>query len=165
MKLCRYNWHSAGSMGWPFPMLKYEYIFQIKHTDAILSNSTRKLLCFEICKMLITVLKKYISCVICYNFPHLSVYTQCFNQLVHKYVKQKLTKHTRCFRCRWRWLYLPCSRALQATEPSLNHHTRHNCTEFLLQGTQKKWATGQCWSILCQNSVATSRTFQMWWDR
>jgi len=19
---CRYNWHSAGSLGWPFPMLK-----------------------------------------------------------------------------------------------------------------------------------------------
>ena len=22
-KLCRHNWHSAGSLGWPFPMLKY----------------------------------------------------------------------------------------------------------------------------------------------
>jgi len=20
---CRYNWHSAGSLGWPFPMLRY----------------------------------------------------------------------------------------------------------------------------------------------
>jgi len=28
---------------WPFPMLKYKYIFQIKYTEAILSNSTRKL--------------------------------------------------------------------------------------------------------------------------
>ena len=27
-------------MGWPFPMLKYKYIFQIKYTEAILSNST-----------------------------------------------------------------------------------------------------------------------------
>jgi len=27
----------------PFPMLKYQYIFQIKCTEAILSNSTRKL--------------------------------------------------------------------------------------------------------------------------
>ena len=26
-KVCRYNWHSAGSRGWPFPMLKYKYIF------------------------------------------------------------------------------------------------------------------------------------------
>jgi len=51
MKVCRYNWHSAASMGWPFPMLKYEYIFEIKHTEAILSNSTRKLLWFEISKM------------------------------------------------------------------------------------------------------------------
>jgi len=29
MKVCRHNWHSAGSgtLGWPFPMLKYKYIF------------------------------------------------------------------------------------------------------------------------------------------
>jgi len=51
----RYNRHSAGSMGWPFPLLKFEYIFQIKYTEAILSNSTRKLLRFEITKILIAV--------------------------------------------------------------------------------------------------------------
>jgi len=34
-KVCRYSWHSAGFPGWPFPMLKYEYIFQIKYTEAI----------------------------------------------------------------------------------------------------------------------------------
>jgi len=28
------NWHSAGSLGWPFLMIKYKYIFQIKHTEA-----------------------------------------------------------------------------------------------------------------------------------
>jgi len=54
-KVCRYNWHSAGSLGWPFPMLKYKYIFQIKYTEAILSNITRKLFWFEISKMLIAV--------------------------------------------------------------------------------------------------------------
>jgi len=43
-KLCRYNWHSAGSVCWPFPILKYKYIFQIKYTKAIVPNSTRKLL-------------------------------------------------------------------------------------------------------------------------
>jgi len=52
-KVCRYNWHSAGFLGWPFPVLKYQYIFQIKYTEAILSNSTRKALWFEITKMLI----------------------------------------------------------------------------------------------------------------
>jgi len=36
-------------------MLKYEYILQIKYTEAILSNSTRKLWRFEITKMLIEV--------------------------------------------------------------------------------------------------------------
>jgi len=29
-KVRRYNWSSAGSLGWPFPMPKYKYIFQIK---------------------------------------------------------------------------------------------------------------------------------------
>jgi len=37
-------------------MLKYKYIFQIKYAEAILSNSTGKLLWFEITKMLIAVL-------------------------------------------------------------------------------------------------------------
>ena len=40
--MCRYNWHSAGSLNWPFLMLTYKYIFQIKYTEAISSNSTGK---------------------------------------------------------------------------------------------------------------------------
>jgi len=36
-------------------MLKYKYIFQLKSTEAILSNSTRKLLQSEITKMLAAV--------------------------------------------------------------------------------------------------------------
>jgi len=54
-KVRRYSWHSAGSLGWPFPVLRCKCIFQIKYTDAILSNSTQKLLWFEISKMLIAV--------------------------------------------------------------------------------------------------------------
>jgi len=54
-KVCRYNWHSASFLGWPFPVLKYKYIFQIKYTEAILSSSTRKLSWFEITGMLIAV--------------------------------------------------------------------------------------------------------------
>jgi len=34
---------------------QYEYIFEIKYTEVILSNSTRKLLWFEITKMLIAI--------------------------------------------------------------------------------------------------------------
>jgi len=34
-KVCRYNWHSAGSLDRPFPMPKYKYIFQIKYMEAI----------------------------------------------------------------------------------------------------------------------------------
>ena len=45
---------------------KYRYICQIKYTEAILLNSTRKLLWFEISKMLIAVKNKFI--VISYNF-------------------------------------------------------------------------------------------------
>jgi len=46
-------------------MLKYEYIFPTKHTEAILLNSTRKLLGFEITKMLIAVLEnKFIVIII-----------------------------------------------------------------------------------------------------
>jgi len=51
------QWHSAGFRGWPFPTLKYKYILQIKYTEAILSNSTLKLLRLEITKMSIEVLK------------------------------------------------------------------------------------------------------------
>jgi len=55
--VCRYNWHSAGSPGWSFPVLKYQYIFQTKYTEAISSNGTRKLLWSEITKMPIAVKK------------------------------------------------------------------------------------------------------------
>jgi len=50
-------------MGWQFPVLLYKCIFRIKYTDAILiilSNGARKLLWFEISKMMIAVLKKEI---------------------------------------------------------------------------------------------------------
>jgi len=47
---------------------KYKYIFQIKYTEAILSDSTRKLLWFEIAKMLIEVFFKVN--IIYYNFRH-----------------------------------------------------------------------------------------------
>jgi len=29
-KVCRYNWHSAGSLGWPFPMVEYSVYFSNK---------------------------------------------------------------------------------------------------------------------------------------
>jgi len=57
-KVRRQFWHSAGSLGWPFPTLKYLYFLQIKYTKAILSNRTRRLLWSEITKMLIAVSEK-----------------------------------------------------------------------------------------------------------
>ena len=50
-------------------MLKYEYILQIKYAEAILSNSTRKLLRLETTKLL-RQFKKQIYSVIYYNFRH-----------------------------------------------------------------------------------------------
>jgi len=50
-KVCRYNWHSAGSLGWQFPMLKYYYIFQTALKDW-----------FEITKMVIAVQEKNSLC-------------------------------------------------------------------------------------------------------
>jgi len=49
-------WAGYGSLGWLFPMLKCKYIFPIKSMEAILSNSTRKLLWFEIIKMLTAII-------------------------------------------------------------------------------------------------------------
>jgi len=49
---------------------KYKYIFQIKYTEALLSNSTRKLLRFEITKVLLQF-KKLFYCVIYYNLRHI----------------------------------------------------------------------------------------------
>jgi len=34
-KVCRCSWHSAGSLGWPLPVLKYKYLFRLKYTKAI----------------------------------------------------------------------------------------------------------------------------------
>ena len=53
------------SLGWPFPTLKYKYIFQIKCTEAILPNSTRKRLWLEITKTLNAVLKINLVCYFC----------------------------------------------------------------------------------------------------
>jgi len=72
MKVCRYNYHSASSMGWPFEMLKYWYIFQIKYMEAILSNSTRKLLRLEISKMLTAFLKNNVIVLFIIIFSTLS---------------------------------------------------------------------------------------------
>jgi len=42
-------------------MLKYQYIFQIKYTESISSNSTRELLWFEITEMLIAVFRNKLT--------------------------------------------------------------------------------------------------------
>jgi len=66
---CRYNWHSASSLDWPFPMLKYSHIFQVKHTEAVLLNNTWKLLRFEVTEMPIEVYEKNYRVIYC-DFRH-----------------------------------------------------------------------------------------------
>jgi len=71
-KVCRYSRHSAGSLGRPFPMLKYKYISEIKYTEAIfLSDSARKtvtdFLKLPNCRL---QFKNNFFRVICYNFRH-----------------------------------------------------------------------------------------------
>jgi len=60
-------------------MLKYKYIF---HTEAILSNSTRKLLWFEITKMLIAVLKNKLMVLLIIIFGTLSFPVRFGSRLV-----------------------------------------------------------------------------------
>jgi len=48
---------SFPSLAWPFPVLKYKYIFQIKYTEAIFIKQHSELLRFEISEMLIAVLR------------------------------------------------------------------------------------------------------------
>jgi len=87
-KVCRYNWHSADFLGWPFSMLKCNYIFKIKYTEAILSNSTRKLLWFEITNMLIAVKKIKFIVLFIIIFGTLSSPVQCHKKLVNRSKKQ-----------------------------------------------------------------------------
>jgi len=53
--VCRYNW-----LGLVISNAKIQVFFQIKYTEAILSSNTRKLLWFEITKMLIALKNKFI---------------------------------------------------------------------------------------------------------
>jgi len=61
-KVCRYNWHSAGSLVWPLPMLKYKYIFQIKYTEATFIKQHSELSGFEITKLIIVVQEEKLLC-------------------------------------------------------------------------------------------------------
>jgi len=50
-KVCRYNWHSAGSLGWPFSVLKYKYILKIKYTETVYQTALGNCYGLEITKM------------------------------------------------------------------------------------------------------------------
>ena len=93
----RYSWHSACSLGWPFPMLRYKCIFQVKYTEATLSNSTRKLSWFEITKRWLQFKKKNYR-VIYYNFRHtfVPIYWSTRLRSVKKLLEGDAQSHTHC---------------------------------------------------------------------
>ena len=77
--MCRYNWHTAGSLGWP-STLKYKYILRIKYAEAvegILSNDTRKLLRFQKLPKFWLQFNERNYCVIYHSFRHIFVAYCC----------------------------------------------------------------------------------------
>jgi len=76
-------------------MLKYKYIFEIQHTEAILSNSTRKLLRFEITKMLIAVCEKNYR-VIYYNLRDTFVRCCAFRYTAYCDSSRRTQEHYFC---------------------------------------------------------------------
>ena len=68
-KVCRYIWHSAGSLGWPFLMLKYKYIFPIRYRKQFYQTALENCYSLKLLKisekMLIAVKVKKIN-LLCY---------------------------------------------------------------------------------------------------
>jgi len=54
----QYNWHALVPWVYHFQSEKYKYIFLKKYAETILSKSTRKVVWFDITKMLIAVFEK-----------------------------------------------------------------------------------------------------------
>jgi len=73
------------------------HVLQIKYTEAILSNSTRRLLWFEIIKMLIAVLKKskfIVLFIIIFGILSFPISARDRNSLVpRKELKQETAEH------------------------------------------------------------------------
>jgi len=94
--------------------------FQIKYTEAILSNSTRKLSWLEITKMLIAVWK-WIYCVIWYNCR--PIFVPCWQSNWMRVIREK--------RLRWNYALLSVSR-LNHADPTLeNTLTSHKNSAWL----------------------------------
>jgi len=59
----RYNWHSAGSLRWPFPTPKYKYTFQIERTEQFYQTALGNCYGLNITEMLIAALRnEFIVC-------------------------------------------------------------------------------------------------------
>jgi len=56
--VCRYNWHSAGFLCWPFPVLKYKCIFQINIRKQFCQTALGNCYGLKSTKMIIADLKK-----------------------------------------------------------------------------------------------------------
>ena len=113
-------------------MLKYKYIFQIKYTEAILSNSARKLLWLETTKMLIADLKNKFIVLFIIIFGTLSFPSETWNlSPVSVSVHKRATSKSR-----WRHsdVRRPHPRAIRAGQQQ--QQPRHSAT-------QSAWTTRQ----------------------
>jgi len=60
-KVCRYDWHSAGSLDWPFPVLKYKHNFPSKmYGSDFCQTALGNCYGLKLQKMLIAVKNKFI---------------------------------------------------------------------------------------------------------
>ena len=69
-KVCRYSWHSAGSRGWPFPVLKCQYIFTDKiYGSNFIEQHSETVIVLNYQGAVYSLRKKF-YCDVCYNFLH-----------------------------------------------------------------------------------------------
>jgi len=117
-------------MGWPFSVLKCKYVSQIKYTETILSNSTGKLLWFEITKMLIAFKKnKFIVLFIIISGTLSFSISSKFRDLSTLYssdisVAEARVVCTRCDRCSGRSTQ-PVAPMIAATIALCKHPVKH----------------------------------------
>ena len=72
-KVCRYNWHNAGSLGWPFPMLKISLYFSNKiHRSNFIKQHSETVMVWNFWNA-DCILRKKFYCVIYYNFRHIFI--------------------------------------------------------------------------------------------
>ena len=75
MKVCRYSWHSARSLRWSFPMLKYRYIFLNKiYGNNFIKQHSETVMVLNYQNADCSFKNKFVVLFIYYNFRHTFVH-------------------------------------------------------------------------------------------